>query len=739
MKKIINLIVFVILNLVSLDGFSTHIVGGEISLQKTTVSGATHTLKLNLYFDALNGNSNANDEMVTLGFFRKRDNNLMGFVNLPKTSENNLKYPNPLCNQSIGLSTKLIEYSENIILEAQNFNDSQGYYIVWERCCRNKIITNIVSPDAAGTVFYLEFPPLVSNNNLINNSSPTFNALDGDFICINEFTEIDFSAKDIDGDSLVYSMQTPLNGFSSTDNPRKAPTGSSNYPKVTWAQGFNENNSILGNRPLNINPETGILSVQANAKGLYVFSIKVDEYRNGKKIGTVFREYQYKVIECPKNAPPQTKIKELGSNTFLDLSKTIILNASNKRCIQFYIADADSGQNINVSINPVNFLSSKYKISSASGTIKGGKDTLKAEVCFEECVATTDNKELVFDVLVTDNGCPVNTQRTRLKVDIVGTPNLAAIFNTGLVNSSIEIYGKDTLRFVSKATDKDNDLLTFKATGRGFDISKLGINYNAKSGNGNIESPFEWIVGCEDIRPEPYIIDLSLTERHCEKNIKYQQSITLNTLAKPNSQPKLSTNSKTQNFEILIDEKQLTPINFDITGKDNDKDFLKLYLEEKNINFSKESIKWQNKEGFENINSNFDWTPNCQNLNGKNERMFDFKFIIDDHSCSTNKYDTLSINVLLKNIKSEFKLNPPNVISPNNDNINDAFFINDLPADNCQEKFSYIKIFTRWGQEIFSSKDRDFKWEPNNTPIGTYLYNIKYTSKNYKGWIEVLK
>ncbi len=102
------------------------------------------------------------------------------------------------------------------ILSDSRFNDPQGYYIVWERCCRNYAITNIYSenPDvssrAAGQTFYLEFPPVVKNGQPFYNSSPRLFPPLNDYACPRKPYYVDFAGIDDDGDSLVYSLVTPL-------------------------------------------------------------------------------------------------------------------------------------------------------------------------------------------------------------------------------------------------------------------------------------------------------------------------------------------------------------------------------------------------------------------------------------------------------------------------------------------------------------------------------------------------
>ncbi|HEX9958337.1 MAG TPA: gliding motility-associated C-terminal domain-containing protein, partial [Fibrella sp.] len=164
---------------------ATHIVGGEIELRYLgTGKTYTHRLNLNLYFDQLTGNPGAEDPMVVLGIFRKRDNMFLSGIELPQTGSSLVASTLPNCTQA-SQSTRQIRYGTDLTLTAQAFNDPGGYYITWERCCRNGGITNIVAPGDAASAFYLEFPAISATTPALYNSSPVFTVPKGDYICLN--------------------------------------------------------------------------------------------------------------------------------------------------------------------------------------------------------------------------------------------------------------------------------------------------------------------------------------------------------------------------------------------------------------------------------------------------------------------------------------------------------------------------------------------------------------------------
>ncbi|MFN7260091.1 MAG: gliding motility-associated C-terminal domain-containing protein, partial [Cyclobacteriaceae bacterium] len=213
MKKI--LLTFLLL--IAFPVMASHIVGGEFELIHLT--GNSYRLNLILYFDVLNGNPGAQDPFADVRIFRKRDNFIMANqIRLTFDREERVSYTQPACSKG-EIVTKKLYYTTTITLPPEQYNDPQGYYVAWERCCRNYSITNIFSnapPSSqfAGQTFYLEFPPVVKDGvPFINNSPRLFPPLN-DYGCINKPYYVDFAGTDDDKDSLVYSLVAPLNTFS---------------------------------------------------------------------------------------------------------------------------------------------------------------------------------------------------------------------------------------------------------------------------------------------------------------------------------------------------------------------------------------------------------------------------------------------------------------------------------------------------------------------------------------------
>jgi gliding motility-associated-like protein len=81
----------------------------------------------------------------------------------------------------------------------------------------------------------------------------------------------------------------------------------------------------------------------------------------------------------------------------------------------------------------------------------------------------------------------------------------------------------------------------------------------------------------------------------------------------------------------------------------------------------------------------------------------------------------------------------PNVFSPNGDGVNDTWEIAGLRgAANCS-----VEIFNRWGQQVFNSHEYnvpwDGTWKGKAVPVGTFYYIIKTVTRNYNGWVAVIR
>ncbi len=102
-------------------------------------------------------------------------------------------------------------------------------------------------------------------------------------------------------------------------------------------------------------------------------------------------------------------------------------------------------------------------------------------------------------------------------------------------------------------------------------------------------------------------------------------------------------------------------------------------------------------------------------------------FLTVTNTCNVSVTDTMQLS-FIPNV-GQFSL--PNVITPNNDGVNDEYFIQELLIAESFELF----IYNRWGRLIFSSSDINKLWKgegdgESEASDGTYYAVLKYVSCN---------
>jgi gliding motility-associated-like protein len=109
----------------------------------------------------------------------------------------------------------------------------------------------------------------------------------------------------------------------------------------------------------------------------------------------------------------------------------------------------------------------------------------------------------------------------------------------------------------------------------------------------------------------------------------------------------------------------------------------------------------------------------------------DFEFEWQDgsteRSFTPNGYGTFSVTVrsacgvasdAITYRKFEEPVIVPNVITPNNDKLNETFIITSSPEAND------LTVFNRWGQAIYQDPDYQNDWAGNEAASGVYYYRL---------------
>lgn len=270
---------------------ATHVVGGEIFYDY--LGNDSFKIKLYLYIDCENGSPQALalDKVAAMAIYRNSDNaqvDTFRVDTLRTDPVNNINYnclqpPTNIC---------VVRYSYEAYVKLADV--AGGYTVVFQRCCRNGTILNVENQDETGGSYFVKIP---QRSILGNNSSPRFDQLPPNFLCVNSPFEFKHSATDPDGDSLVYELCIPFAGGSTAD-PVPRPPLEPPYSNIIMKNGFGVNNFMNANPRLAIKGQTGLLTCTPRNLGQYVVGICVKEYRNGQLLSTVVRDFQFNVINC---------------------------------------------------------------------------------------------------------------------------------------------------------------------------------------------------------------------------------------------------------------------------------------------------------------------------------------------------------------------------------------------------------------------------------------------------------
>ncbi len=298
--KYCNCIVILFFLFNPFTNFASHIVGGEMSYR--CIGENNFEISLTIYRDCYNATQGTLfDNPASIGVFGDNDSLILDLMGL---DSGQMLIPSTFSDTlDIILSDPCLFPPENICIEYMTYIDTifldpdiiqGGVQLTYQRCCRNGQIANVFESDTTG----ISIVANISDEAIQTcNSSPQFSVLPPVFVCVNEPFVFDQSLTDVDGDSLVYSLCTPLDGAALLDT-RPQPPYNPPYDEITWIDPPYNLNNLLGGIPLTIDPQTGELTATPNTIGLFLVGLCIEEYRDGILISTTRREFQYNVGVC---------------------------------------------------------------------------------------------------------------------------------------------------------------------------------------------------------------------------------------------------------------------------------------------------------------------------------------------------------------------------------------------------------------------------------------------------------
>ena len=361
---------------------------------------ASHGAGLDISYECVSQGINSNNYKITVKYYRDCSSistaagsfdldytSSCGSSTLSLTQISGPTFITPLCS---ALPTtcnngfvELEEYIYQTTISLIHCND--WILTVCANGNRNSAITTIQNPTLENLCVKAEI-----DNLSICNNSPSFTEYPAPYICAGQSYCYNNGAVDIDGDSLVYSLEAPNTGSGG----------------VTYLGAFSALNPISGTT--NFDPLTGNLCMNATQNQVSVIAMKITEYRNGFKIGSVLRDIQIIVLNCPIpppvlsgfNGSPQNVTNAIG------IQDSLSFCANNLNNINFSI-----NSNLGLSNNKIMSWSGINGIPSASFVItNNNSNTPTGTFNWTPQLSDVINSPFTFTVNVEDDACPINNQ-----------------------------------------------------------------------------------------------------------------------------------------------------------------------------------------------------------------------------------------------------------------------------------------------------------------------------------------
>ncbi len=295
-----------LLMLSSLGLRASHIAGGDMLysyLGVNTNGRHVYEVTLNLFQDCKNGDPKVinKDNPANFSFFKKSNSNFL-YTKTITASATNVTINsgiNPICFDNLPdlcLQKAVFKFNFELPNPSEANYDPEGYVIAYQRCCRNKIISNVANAHRVGTTLFTVIPsaPAVINNSPLPNDPPLI-------ICMNTPQRMNYSSIDPDGDSLDYYLCTSYLG-ASEDNSSPTQTSPPPFQPLTYRAPYTYESPVPSVVPIILDRRTGMLEFEPDRPGVFTIVVCIDEYRNGVKIAEHHRETQFFISSCSKKS-----------------------------------------------------------------------------------------------------------------------------------------------------------------------------------------------------------------------------------------------------------------------------------------------------------------------------------------------------------------------------------------------------------------------------------------------------
>jgi gliding motility-associated-like protein len=720
--------------------WATHIVGGDMTYKfisrNPTTQMITYRITLHIYRDIYSGGAGFDDPAL-VAVHQQLPNGGYRVVEIKRPPLiSNITIPNPVipCSETpsnVGSQDGLYEWD-------QVLRDTNGsYFISYQRCCRNPTISNVAQ--GFGGVYYVEITPESQRQ---NNSSPIFKNFPPTFICEGEPLNFDHSARDIDGDQIVYRFCNAYTGGTPTNPVVSDPPP---FALIPFRVPYSVSTPMKGNPVIKIDPNTGIITGTPDAiTGTanfqqFVVTICAEEFRNGQVISRTFRDFQFNVVRCRRLVVSAlVSDSAAGKSFFLKGCENVTLTINNQSYDRANIPNYK--WEFFVRRDTLTYTDWSPTITfNDIGTYKGQLLLNPGTPCADTAYVTVTvggriypNFTLKYDTCVAGDVAFTNTTVSGIAVKRTlwefgdgsrdsNKINVSHLYATP-GEKAVKLSAKDIFGCVGDTTIRFNwqpappILIVEPDNFTGCAPAK--VKFNNRSSPIDTSYKIVWDFGDgttgKDIsplhiyaKPDTYTVKLMITSPiGCYKEAEFRSFIKIKSVPKADFDwtPKVLNNLKPS--VTFIDKS--TP---DVLG-------WRWFFSEK-------------------ASSTLQNPPFSYRDTGVKEVKL---YVINKNGCRDSIFKKLYI-------EPEMTYFLPNAFSPNYDSVNDEFkgtgFLYGL-------KTFRLSIWNRWGEKIFETNDPTEGWNgsKNNVgrpaPEGVYLYEVEYTTpknevKNKRDYLTLFR
>jgi gliding motility-associated-like protein len=281
--------------------------------------------------------------------------------------------------------TQVYEYTGIITLPAA----CDMWTISWTTCCRNGNITN-----GLANSMYIE--TRINNTNGICNNSARFTSLPTPYICAGQQFSFNHGAIDVDGDTLIYSMISPME------------TSATTFYTFTGGATPTQPFFTTPAASMQFNSNTGQMSFTPSGAQTAIAAVRVYEIRNGDTIGVTMRDIQVVVLpNCTNTSVSGSSPVVSAGGTFDPITRSFVVCQCTDLDFVIHASDPDGDT---LTLDPI-----QSNIGTVFGPsnvvvfpvypIPNRRDTLDLYIRIRTCDAPLGVNG--FTIVITDNACPI--------------------------------------------------------------------------------------------------------------------------------------------------------------------------------------------------------------------------------------------------------------------------------------------------------------------------------------------